>query len=83
MMMMMTTSKTSEDHLEALRVAQAELLSGNTNGDVFLQASPGAAMFLTDRTLAVNHVTNQIRTIMTGDFATEPPRKPDESSKSQ
>jgi hypothetical protein len=75
--------KTTEDQLEALRVAQAELLSGNTDGNVYIQVSPGAAMFLTDRTLAVNQVSNQIRSVMKGDFSNDTPRNTAEPSKSQ
>ena len=75
--------KTTENQLEALRVAHAELLSGNTDGDVYIQASPGAAMYLTDRTLAVNQVSNQIRSVMKGDFSNDTPRNPAEPSKSQ
>ena len=64
-----TTSKasTAEEKLNALRVAHAELCSGDTSGDVYLQPSPGAAMFLTSREIAVNHVTNEIRTILKAD----------------
>jgi len=63
-----------EAKLEALRVAQTELCSGDTNGSVYVQLSPGAAMFLTDRSLAVEQVSKDIRGIIAadhGDVATK------------
>jgi hypothetical protein len=57
--------------LEALRVAQAELSSGDTTtGKVFIQASPGAAMFLTDREAAKEKVAAEIRQIVLGEVGT-------------
>lgn len=56
--------------LEALRVAQAELSSGDTTGKVFIQASPGAAMFLTDREAAKKKVAAEIRQIVLGEVGT-------------
>ena len=53
--------------LEALRVAQAELSSGDTTGKVFMQASPGAAMFLADRKVAKEKVAAEIRQIVLGE----------------
>jgi hypothetical protein len=75
--------KTTEAQLEALRVAQAELLSGDTNGNVYIQASPGAAMILTDRTLAVTKVSDQIRSLMKGDFEGCMPKKACQTSESK
>lgn len=48
-------------NLTALRVAQSELVSGNTSGQVFVQLSPGAAMFRTDRTVAQDMVASKIQ----------------------
>jgi hypothetical protein len=61
----MSSAETSK--LEALRVAQAELVSGNTNGSVYLQASPGAAAFLTDRTVAIEVISEGIRSTIEAD----------------
>jgi hypothetical protein len=46
--------------LEALRVAQAELCSGNMNGAVYIQLSPGAAMFQTDRVVTLEKLSKEI-----------------------
>jgi hypothetical protein len=46
--------------LEALRVAQAELCSGNTKGSVYVQLSPGAVMLQTDRVVIVEKVSIEI-----------------------
>ena len=54
-------SSEAEQRLEALRVAQSELVSGNTDGRVYMRASPGAALFLTDRTVAIQKVSEQIK----------------------
>ena len=53
----------NEKLLEEYRVAQAELSSGNTNGNVYMQLSPGAGLFLTDRIIAVENISNRIRSI--------------------
>lgn len=59
----------STSNLDALRVAQTELVSGDTSGQVFLQLSPGAAMFRTDRTVAQGVVASKIQESV----AAEPP----------
>ena len=53
--------------LEALRVAQAELSSGDTSGKVFVQLSPGSAMFLKDRSEAKEKVASEIRHVVLGE----------------
>ena len=53
--------------LERLRVAQAELCSGDTTGSVYTQLSPGAAMFLTDRAVALENVTKEIVVVIEHD----------------
>jgi hypothetical protein len=60
-------SNDSAKTLEALRVAQAELSSGDTSGSVFRQFSPGAAMFLTDRSVTQEKVASEIRAIVLGE----------------
>lgn len=60
-------SNDDSSRLEALRVAQAELSSGDTSGKVFLQPSPGAALFLTDRAVAKERVASEIRQIVLGE----------------
>lgn len=60
-------SSDDSSKLEALRVAQAELSSGDTTGKVFMQTSPGAAMFLTDREVAKEKVAAEIRQIVLGE----------------
>jgi len=57
-------SDNDASRLEALRVAQAELSGGDTSGRVFVQHSPGAAMFLTDRAVAKEKVASDIRQIV-------------------
>lgn len=47
--------------VEELRVAQQELTSGSTRGEVFLQLSPGAVAFLTDRPVVQARVARQLR----------------------
>ena len=53
--------------LAALRVAQAELCSGNTNGAVYIQLSPGAAMFRTDRVVALEKVSKEVSQVIQRD----------------
>lgn len=52
--------KSSSD-LSALRVAQAELISGDTSGKVYMRLSPGSVAFLTDRSKAKEKVAIQLR----------------------
>jgi hypothetical protein len=59
-------SNDDNKRLVALRVAQAELRSGDTSGKIFVQLSEGAAMFLTDRSVAQEKVASEIRTIVLG-----------------
>jgi hypothetical protein len=51
----------SSPSTEELRVADQELLSGNTRGKVFLQLSKGAVAFLTDRPVVQARVSRQLR----------------------
>jgi hypothetical protein len=44
-----------------LRVAQSELVSGDTSGKVFMRLSPGSVAFLTDRDKAKQKLASQIR----------------------
>jgi hypothetical protein len=53
--------------LEGLRVAQGELCSGNLTGSVYTQVSPGAAMFLTDRVVALENVSKEIHNVINRD----------------
>lgn len=57
-------SSNTASRLEALRVAQAELNSGDQSGKVFVQTSPGAAMFFADRSVAKEKVASEIRQIV-------------------
>ena len=56
--------RTKEETLAELRVAKSELLTGYLNGNVYLQVSPGAALVLTDRSVAINQVSHQIQALM-------------------
>lgn len=60
-------SSSTHTDLEQLRVAQGELCIGNTDGAVFVQLSPGAAMFLTDRAVALDQVSMKIRNTIDAD----------------
>jgi hypothetical protein len=55
--------------IETLRVADQELLSGNTAGRVFVRLSPGAAAILTERPTAQARVSRQLRTAVDADPA--------------
>lgn len=61
-------SSTSRD-ISALRVAQAELISGNTSGKVFIRLSPGSVAFLTDRPKAQEKIAKQLRQAVLEDSA--------------
>lgn len=56
----MNATKKDKQQLESLRVAQLELVSGNTSGNVFVQLSPGAVFFHTDRQNAKEKIRNDI-----------------------
>jgi hypothetical protein len=56
---------------EELRVADQELSSGNTKGQVFVQVSKGAVAFLTDRPVVQARVSRQLR----ASIEAEPPVK--------
>ena len=62
---MPTVSSTSK--IESLRVAQAELCSGDTSGAVYLQLSPGSVIHLTDRSLAIDLVSRKIQETIRAD----------------
>ena len=66
-----------EQRLQALRVAQSELCSGDVSGNVYTQVSPGAAMFLTSREVAINDVTKRIRDIVQAQPAQTPQETPE------
>ena len=50
-----------EGKITELRVAQSELVSGDTNGKVFLQMSKGAVGLLVDRSVAHAQVSTDLR----------------------
>ena len=56
----MNATKKEKEELESLKVAQLELVSGNTSGNVFVQLSPGAVFFHTDRQNAKRKVRDDI-----------------------
>lgn len=56
-----TTDSTPSIPLTELRVADQELLSGNTSGRVFQQLSRGAVAFPVDRPVAQARVSRQIQ----------------------
>lgn len=56
-----TRSSNSKPTLEELRVADQELSSGNVQGRVFVQISPGAVAFLTDRPVAQARVSRLLK----------------------
>jgi hypothetical protein len=52
---------TGSSDLSALRVAQAELMSGDTSGKVYVRLSPGSVAFLTERSKVEEKVSIQLR----------------------
>lgn len=54
------TANNSRD-ISTLRVAQAELSSGDTTGKVYMRLSPGSVAFLKDRSDVKQKVSAQIR----------------------
>jgi hypothetical protein len=64
-----STTNTPPTDIETLRVADQELLSGNTAGRVFVRLSPGAAAILTERPVAQARVSRQLRTAIDADPA--------------
>ena len=63
--------ETIDRKVNELRVAQSELVSGNTNGQVFMRLSPGAVAFVTDRSDAQDRVAAQLRkTLLQQEFPT-------------
>jgi hypothetical protein len=63
------------DEIGPLRVAQSELVSGDTSGKVFLRASPGAVAFLTDRSQAQAQISSQLRLALLKDTPQKVPNK--------
>ena len=51
----------NEIKVEELRVAQSELMSGNTSGEVYSQASKGAAFLIIERKDAIKKIEKQIQ----------------------
>ena len=49
-----------DDDIERLRVIQAELSTGNTSGQVFMQLSEGSAFLLTERSIVKEKVTSAL-----------------------
>jgi hypothetical protein len=74
-----TTATTSNSNtrtptdIETLRVADQELLSGNTTGRVFVRLSPGAAAILTERPTVQARVSRQLRAAVDADPASSIP----------
>jgi hypothetical protein len=54
----------TETYIESLRVSQAELSSGNTEGSVFMRLSEGSCAFLIDRNLAKEKTASKLRTVL-------------------
>jgi hypothetical protein len=54
------TSHSTRD-ISTLRVAQSELVSGDTNGKVYIRLSAGAVAFLNDRPKVQQKLSGQIR----------------------
>jgi hypothetical protein len=57
----MTKSTSSPSDISTLRVAQAELISGDTSGKVYVRLSEGAVAFLTKRPVAEARVKKMIQ----------------------
>jgi hypothetical protein len=47
--------------ISTLRVAQSELLGGDTSGKVYMRLSPGSVAFLKDRSEVKQRLSGQIR----------------------
>jgi hypothetical protein len=56
-----TTPTSGDDLITQLRVAQAELISGDTSGRVFCRLSPGAVAIQMDRTKLQDQVSVDLR----------------------
>ena len=50
-----------EEKITTLRVAQAELSSGDTSGNVYMRLSPGSVAFLTNRSVVEARVDKMIQ----------------------
>ena len=57
----------SSSLIPTLRVAQSELVSGDTGGKVFMRLSEGGVAFLTDRSKAQEQVSSQLRQAILAD----------------
>jgi len=64
---MVNPSSTSDVTINELRVAQAELDSGNTDGEVYLRLSEGAVAFCTQRQSVQQHVDQHLRSAVLND----------------
>lgn len=51
----------NDDKISTLRVAQSELVSGDTTGQVFRRLSPGAVAFAVDRKETQAKFSSQLR----------------------
>jgi len=51
----------SKPDISTLRVAQSELVSGNTAGTVYMRLSPGSVAFPQDRSSVQKKLSTQIR----------------------
>jgi hypothetical protein len=55
----------NEDHdIERMRVIQAELVGGDTSGQVYMRLSEGGVAFLTDRGKAEEVVSTKLRSAL-------------------
>lgn len=61
------TAPPASVEISALRVAQGELISGDTSGKVYMRLSPGSVAFLTDRPQAQEKVASQLRQAVLGE----------------
>jgi hypothetical protein len=58
----------SSPDIPTLRVAQAELMSGDTSGKVYVRLSEGSVAFLVDRPQAQSEVAAQLRRALLNDI---------------
>ena len=54
-------SRDQQQTVQELRVADQELSAGDQTGPVFVQLSPGAVAFLTDRPIAQARISRHLR----------------------
>lgn len=62
-----TTTGSSDSVVNTLRVAKAELSSGNVQGKVFCRLSEGAVAFQTERSEAIAKVSRDLQQVLLED----------------